>query len=259
MPVPCRLAPPDADLPEICLTENVVRVPMHPADEFEAFQRLITSGKSVADVAARFGVMEAVVFRRIALARVSPTLLSKYRNGDLNLELLRAFTLTDDHNAQEAVWNQLQPWDRKAQTIRQMLAGEDVPASDKRVRFVGLQNYESAAGLVRRNLFAEGEAGTYIMDAVKLNRLVAEKLQAVAESAKADGWKSVGIHQPVSTGLWKRRFGIAPKSRFTSLLRQSALPHQRCRRGLKPAHICRIIGQPNNIRTLRRRKLPKSS
>jgi ParB family transcriptional regulator, chromosome partitioning protein len=52
MPVPCRLAPKDADLPEISLTENVVRVPMHPADEFEAFQRLITTGKSVADVAA---------------------------------------------------------------------------------------------------------------------------------------------------------------------------------------------------------------
>ena len=35
MPVPCRVAPKDADLPEISLTENVVRVPMHPADEFE--------------------------------------------------------------------------------------------------------------------------------------------------------------------------------------------------------------------------------
>ena len=42
MPVPCRVAPKDADLPEISLTENVVRVPMHPADEFEAFQRLIS-------------------------------------------------------------------------------------------------------------------------------------------------------------------------------------------------------------------------
>ena len=86
------------------------------------------------------------MLRRIELARVSPTLLSKYRNGDLNLELLRAFTLTDDHSAQEAVWDQLQPWDRKPQTVRQMLAGEDIPASDKRVRFVGLQNDESRGG-----------------------------------------------------------------------------------------------------------------
>ena len=203
MPVPCRVAPKDADLPEISLTENVVRVPMHPADEFEAFQRLITAGRSVADVAARFGVAEAVVLRRIALARVSPMLLSRYRNGELNLEMLQAFTLTDDHSAQEAVWNQLQQWDRKPQTVRQMLAGQDIPASDKRVRFVSLQNYESAAGLVRRDLFAEGEAGTYIMDAAKLNRLVSEKLQAIAENTKAEGWKWVEIqpdidHQAIS-------------------------------------------------------------
>ncbi|HEX4231436.1 MAG TPA: ParB/RepB/Spo0J family partition protein [Bryobacteraceae bacterium] len=197
MPVPCRVAPKDADLPEISLTENVVRVPMHPADEFEAFQRLITAGKSVADVAARFGVTEAVVLRRIALARVSPRLLSKYRNGELNLELLQAFTLTDDHSAQEQVWDQLQPWDRKPQTVRQMLAGEDIPASDKRVRFVGLENYESATGIVRRDLFAEGEAGTYITDAAKLNRLVSEKLQMLAEDAKAEGWKWVEIQPEI--------------------------------------------------------------
>ena len=59
-----------------------------------------------------------------------------------------------------------------------MLAGEDIPASDKRVRFIGLKNFESAAGLVRCDLFAEGEAGTYVTDAAKLNRLVGEKLQA---------------------------------------------------------------------------------
>ena len=52
MEIPCRIVPPDADLPEIRLTENVVREPMHPADEFEAFQRLLTAGKSVVDIAA---------------------------------------------------------------------------------------------------------------------------------------------------------------------------------------------------------------
>jgi len=76
-PVPCRIASKDADLPEISLTENFARCPMHPADEFESFARLTSAGKSVADVAARFGVTEAVVNRRLALARVSPTLIAK--------------------------------------------------------------------------------------------------------------------------------------------------------------------------------------
>ena len=102
----------EADLTEISLAENVQREPMHPADEFEAFRQLIEKGKSVADVAARFGVTKAVVNRRLALARVSHTLLQKYREGEMNLELLQSFTLTDDHKTQEQVWNELQPWDR---------------------------------------------------------------------------------------------------------------------------------------------------
>jgi len=203
MQIPCRLAPKDADLPEISLAENVMRVPMHPADEFEAFQRLISAGKSVVDVAARFGVTEAVVLRRIALARISPLLLAAYRAGELNLELLQAFTLTDDHSTQEQIWNQLHPWDRKAHTVRQMLSSNDIPATDKRVRFVGLSNYEAEGGIVRRDLFAEGEAGTYIADPAKLTRLVGEKLESLAESIKADGWKWAEVqpemdHQAIS-------------------------------------------------------------
>jgi ParB family chromosome partitioning protein len=203
MPVPCRIAPKHADLPEISLTENFCRLPIHPADEFKAFQLLIDSGKSVADVAARFGVTEAVVLRRLALARVSPNLIDRYREGELNLELLQAFTLTDDHDAQEAVWNQLQPWNRKPHIVRQLLSNDDIPASDKRVRFVGLENYEQAGGGLRRDLFADGEAGTYITDPAFLNRLVSEKLKTLSDEIENEGWKWIEIqpeidHQAIS-------------------------------------------------------------
>lgn len=160
---------------------------MHPADEFQAFRELIANGKSVPDVAARFGVSEAVVTRRLALARVSPALLQKYREGEMNLELLQAFTLTDDHETQEQIWNELQPWDRSPQTVRRLLSKDDIPARDKRVRFVGLSKYEAEGGLVKRDLFHDGEQGVYILDAAKLTRLVNEKLETLAEEVKADG------------------------------------------------------------------------
>ncbi len=51
-PVPCRIAPKEADRPEISLTENVVRMPMNPVDELSAFQSLLQKGKSVTDIAA---------------------------------------------------------------------------------------------------------------------------------------------------------------------------------------------------------------
>ena len=164
MEIPCRLVTKKTDLTEVGLTENVMRDPMHPADEFEAFQVLIANGKSAADVAARFGVSENVVLRRLALARVSPALIQQYRDGKLNFDVLQEFTLTDAHTRQQQIWNDLPEWNRKAQTIRQMLSGDDIPADDKRVRFVELSNYEANGGLVRCDLFAEGEQGTYIMD-----------------------------------------------------------------------------------------------
>ena len=102
---------------------------MHPAAQFVAFKRLCDNGKSIADIAASFGVTEAVVSRRLALARVSPFLLAKYRAGELNLELLQAFTVSEDHAAQEAVWEQLPSYNRHPNTVRRLLVAGDMPAT----------------------------------------------------------------------------------------------------------------------------------
>ena len=191
--VPCRVLTGDADLTEISLAENVVRTQMHPADEFEAFNKLLTSGKSAVDIAARFGVSEAVVLRRLALSRVSPTLIQQYRNGAMNLETLQVFTLTDDRNLQQQVWKQLQSWNRNAETVRNLLSKETIEASDKRVQFVGLSLYEAEGGPVLRDLFAEGNDGVYIQDAVLLDRLVTDKLNTLAEDLRREGWKWVEV------------------------------------------------------------------
>jgi ParB family chromosome partitioning protein len=193
MPVPCRVAAQDADLTEISLAENVVRLEMCPVSELEAWLRMIQSGHCVAEIAARFGVTEAVVNRRLALARVSPVLLELYRANEIDLDVLQAFTLTDNHATQEQVWNDLQEWDRNPQAIRHLLSNEDIPATDKRAMFVGLPAYEAAGGVVKRDLFSEDEEGAYITDAPLLTRLVNAKLQTLATQANADGWKWVEV------------------------------------------------------------------
>jgi ParB family chromosome partitioning protein len=83
--VECRVIDADIDATEIGLAENVVRRPMHPADQFEAFAALITKGASVTDVAARFGVSEGIVTARMKLGRVSPRLVDAYRAGEMSL------------------------------------------------------------------------------------------------------------------------------------------------------------------------------
>ena len=163
-------------------------------DECSAFQRLVTNGRSVADIAARFGYTETLIERRLALARLSPVLLDKYRAGQATLDVLQAFTITADHAAQEQVWNQLPEWNRRPDSIRRLLSAKDIPASDPQVCFVTLSEYEAAGGATKRDLFADEEGnGVFITDADLLTRLVNEKLEQTAAKIQAEGWRWVEI------------------------------------------------------------------
>ena len=59
------------------------------------------------DVAARFGIAESAVKKRLKLSRVSPNVLGAYRDGELTLDQVQAFAVTDDHAAQERVLSDL--------------------------------------------------------------------------------------------------------------------------------------------------------
>jgi ParB family chromosome partitioning protein len=190
-PVPCRILASDSDAKEISLTENTVRVQMHPADQFEAFRDLIDSGSTPADIAARFGVSEAVVKQRLRLARVSPAILSAYREGTLTLEQVQAFSVSDDHASQDRVLEDLPDWNDDPDAIRGALTEGEITATDRRVRFVTLEAYEAAAGAIRRDLFAEDDDGIFVLDAQLLSSLAMDKLRTEAETIRAEGWKWV--------------------------------------------------------------------
>ncbi|MEY9199386.1 ParB family chromosome partitioning protein [Sinorhizobium fredii] len=176
---------------EISLAENVMREDMHPVDQYEAFDALAKQGKDIADIAARFGTTETIVRKRLALARVSPILLQQFRDEDMSFAQLSAFTVSDDHERQVTVWDSLPSWNRDAHSIRRALTEEMIPATDKRVQFIGgLAAYEEVGGSVKRDLFDDRNAG-YAMDAALVEKLVAEKLEAAAATVRAEGWKWV--------------------------------------------------------------------
>ena len=59
----------------VSLAENIMRLPMHPADQYDAFKALVDQGKGPEEIAARFGCSPAVIQQRLKLAGVSPSLL----------------------------------------------------------------------------------------------------------------------------------------------------------------------------------------
>ena len=189
--IPCHICEGEAAT-EISLAENIMRLPMHPADQYEAFKAVADQGKSPEEIAARFGCSAAIVKQRLKLATVSPKLIEAYRHDEIELEQLMALAISDDHAAQEKLWFELSQFDRYPRNIRRMLTQAHVDANDPRAQFVGIEAYVAAGGHVLRDLFDDGHGG-YLTDPVLLNLLVTRKLEGEAETVCAEGWKWVEI------------------------------------------------------------------
>jgi ParB family chromosome partitioning protein len=191
-PIPCIVRT-DGLAEEDSLAENVQRAPLHPLDQFRAFQTLREKGLSEDDIAARFFVHPTIVKQRLKLAAVSPKLLDVYAEDGMTLEQLMAFTVTNDQARQEQVWDQLaRSYNREPYYIRRQLTEGAVRAADKRARFVGVDAYAAASGVVLRDLF-EHDDGGWLQDPALLDRLVIEKLKAEAETLRAEGWKWIAV------------------------------------------------------------------
>jgi ParB family chromosome partitioning protein len=189
--VPCHVLE-DGNSVEVSLAENVVRVPLHPADQFAAFATLHREGLGADEIAGRFGISPRLVEQRLKLAAVSPRLIALYREGGMTLEQLMAFTISDDHEAQERVWFDSPLHSQEPHVIRRALTKTLVEGGDRLARFVGVEAYEAAGGVVVRDLFLTDDEG-YFTDSELLHRLVNEKLQAVTEGVKAEGWTWVEV------------------------------------------------------------------
>lgn len=192
--VPCDVRPSeDPSLVESSLAENVIRTSMHPADEFDAYKGLADEGQGPETIAARFGQTATYVKQRLKLAAVSPKLLKIFRAGDMNLDQVMAFTISDDHKVQERVWKDLPEWARQrgdGEAIRNALTNQHIEADSKLAVFIGIDTYEKAGGAILRDLFAEEGTG-WLTNADLVNRMVEEKLATQAEAVKAEGWKWV--------------------------------------------------------------------
>ena len=190
-PVPCRMIGAIVAAEEVSLAENSVRAAMHPADQVEAFRRLADAGSTAAAIAARFGVSERTVEKRLRLGNAAPVLLEAYRAGEIDLETLMAFAVTTDQARQSAVWAAVsqQGYRPGAWQIKRLLTEDRVPATSAIARFVGIEAYEAAGGKIDRDLFAEeDERGIWFDDPDLLNKLAMDSLQVAARELETR-WK----------------------------------------------------------------------
>ncbi len=186
--IPCQVAYVE-DATELSLVENTIRLAMHPADQFDAWRVMMEEGKSIADVAIRFGVAEQLVRQRLKLGKVSPILMQVYRNGAMTQEALMAFTLCDDEARQLSVWEQVKDsYQLSPSQIRRLLTENAVSSNSKLALYVGEEAYQQAGGLITRDLFQEG---CYFENAALLESLALTKLNNHAATLRTEGWSFV--------------------------------------------------------------------
>lgn len=208
LPVPCLIDETSIEGKEISLIANTMREDMHPADEFEAFRDLADKGIPTADIAARSGCDEAHVIKLLKLGRVSPSVLQLYREDKLKFDHIMALTLTDDHARQEQIVADM-PGHWTGREIRRVLTENDLPVTDKRVKFVTEKVYEKEeGGVIKRDLFADFGNGGYVTNVPLLDRLAGDKLSRAAEAIRKEGWNWVETHLD---------FGYEEKSKFQQL------------------------------------------
>ena len=188
-PIPC-IVKTDGFAEADSLAENTQRQALTPLDEFRAFKAMADKDHGEDTIAAAFRVSVLVVRQRLRLANASPVILKAFEDGEMTLEQLMAYCVTDNHARQEQVFEVLgtgNAWNNRPDQIRRMLTEKSVATDDKRVLFIGADAYLAAGGAIERDLFSEENEG-YLLDVALVERLVAEKLAAEAERIKAEGW-----------------------------------------------------------------------
>lgn len=186
-PVACSVEDPD-QAEDTSAAENMIRAAMHAADQFEAFAALRKKGRTEDQIASQFGITSDLVRRRLKLASVAPDLMDIFRAGEMSLECVMAFTLTDDHARQIEAWEAVkQHYSPSPHAIRNHLTEKSYSGSSKLAKFVGIDAYKKAGGTVIEDLFAEHDS-MHLEGPDLLEKLAIEKLQGLA-AKEAKTWK----------------------------------------------------------------------
>ncbi len=178
---------------DISLVENLSQEPMHPVDEFMAFQRMVEKGQTPDQISKAFGCKVLHVKRRLKLASVAPELLQEFRKGEINLDQVMALAGCEDQERQVQIWKSLPSHQRSDQWIRRKIAEDEVEPDDDRLKLVSVDEYIAAGGAVREDLFSEKGKDQFLTDPALLDLLVAEKMEAFAVGIRDAGWAWVDV------------------------------------------------------------------
>lgn len=168
-------------------------VPVHPVDRYETFARLVAGGMVEKAIAQTYSLEPKEVQRSLALGKLAPEIRNAWRDGKLNPELAKVFTLEPDLKRQASIYEKLKKSHALYNhTIRSAILGDNSKAAGM-LKIVGRAAYEKAGGTFRVDLFAAdgGREDPLPIDLPLLKKLSDVKVEAAVEQMKKAGWKWV--------------------------------------------------------------------
>lgn len=168
----------DAELSETSTATNFHQLKMTPAEECRAFQHFIGTAGDIDAVAKRFGVTRRFVEGRLRLAALAEPIFAALSNGEITLDIAKAYASTENQEKQLHVWDSYRHGQVTADTIRRVIANESVKASDPIAFLVGEPRYRAAGGKIDGDLFTDGNDRW--VDPEIAHRLAAEIMEAEA-------------------------------------------------------------------------------
>ena len=175
---------------EISIAENCGREPLHPADEFDAFKAMIDEGRGDR---GRGGAVRRVTADSAAPANARGVVAeadgadAHRRPRGAGGELVRGAAMGAECRGD----------------LRRLTSGEIDAVRIGLARFVGIQAYEAAGGVVKRDPF-DSEQSRFLCDPALLQRVATEKLETTAEDICAEGWGWVEVRLDVDSHALRR-------------------------------------------------------
>lgn len=181
--VPCTIID-KAKAVVFTLYENTY-LPPHPADLYDAYQQMIIEGLSQKEICKAFGQKPKEVEKILRLSVVHPEIMTNFRNGKFDLDVMMAFTIADNQEKQLACWQSMNKKNIHASAVRQFLTKSSYDNSDAIVKCVGFDVYKKAGGSFTEDIFSKI---IYLHDMPLVETLFSERIALLSEELKADGW-----------------------------------------------------------------------
>ena len=191
-PLPCAVMEPgdDAAALEASLIENIARLDPDEMNQYETFARLIREGRSVAEIAATFGLTERRVNQRLALGNLLPKIRTAYRNKEIDAETVRHLTLATKAQQQEWLTLFTDPESRPPRGVQLrhwLFGGQSILTK------AALFEIADYPGQIIADLFGED---SYFADPKLFWQAQMEAIAAKREALSDAGWRDVIVMEP---------------------------------------------------------------